>query len=45
MNVLISMLKRGVAYLKNPETKQEISDLWAAGNTEELNRRLRYTSV
>jgi hypothetical protein len=34
------MLKRGPA-LKNPETKQEISDLWAAGNTEELNKRLR----
>jgi hypothetical protein len=36
------MLKRGPALnLKNPETKQEISDLWAAGNIEELNKRLR----
>ncbi|KAN0123437.1 hypothetical protein V8E52_002769 [Russula decolorans] len=26
---------------QNPGTKREISDLWAAGNTEELNKRLR----
>lgn len=28
--------------VKNPGTKREISDLWAAGYTEELNKRLRY---
>ncbi|KAH9980245.1 hypothetical protein BGW80DRAFT_489150 [Lactifluus volemus] len=26
---------------RNPETKQEISDLWAAGRIEELDKRLR----
>ena len=31
--------------IKNPETKQEISDLWAAGNAEELNKRLTYVPV
>ena len=28
--------------MENPETKQEISDLWAAGRTDELEKRLRY---
>ncbi|KAH9997853.1 hypothetical protein BJV77DRAFT_981943 [Russula vinacea] len=28
-------------YCDNPGTKREISDLWAAGHTEELNKRLR----
>ena len=28
--------------MENLETRQEISDLWAAGRTDELEKRLKY---
>ncbi len=35
----VPVLKRDT---ENPETRQEISDLWAAGRTDELEKRLKY---
>ena len=28
--------------MENPETRQEISDLWATGRIDELEKRLKY---
>ncbi|KAI0304403.1 hypothetical protein B0F90DRAFT_1625617 [Multifurca ochricompacta] len=37
---LADLVKEWLRIDRNPETKQEISDLWTAGHTEELKKRL-----
>ena len=41
MLAVIPVLKQDIM-MEHPETRQEILDLWAAGRTDELEKRLKY---